>query len=105
MSYDTIVVDSPAEHVGRITLNRPEKRNAISTPMRVEMLDALRAHDHDAGVRVTIIRGAGPCFSAGYDLAGGPMMDGAPFYSAPGTASGLGRPTTPGSASGIWPSR
>ena len=33
---------------------------------------------------VTIVRGAGPCFSAGYDLAGGPLMDGAPFYSAPG---------------------
>jgi enoyl-CoA hydratase len=84
MTYDTIVVDTPAENVGRITLNRPAKRNAISTPMRVELLDALRAHDHDRGVRVTIVRGAGVCFSAGYDLAGGPMMEGAPFYSAPG---------------------
>ena len=84
VSYQTIVVDSPAEHVARITLNRPEKRNAISTPMRVELLDALRAHDHDPDVRVTVIRGAGTCFSAGYDLAGGPMMEGAPFYSAPG---------------------
>ena len=52
--------------------------------MRVELLDALRAHDQDPAVRVTIIRGAGVCFSAGYDLAGGPMMEGAPFYSAPG---------------------
>jgi enoyl-CoA hydratase len=84
MTFDTIAVDSAAEHVGRITLNRPEKRNAISTRMRVELLDALRAHDHDPDVRVTIIRGAGSCFSAGYDLAGGPMMEGAPFYSAPG---------------------
>jgi enoyl-CoA hydratase len=84
VSYDTIAVDSPAEHLGRITLNRPEKRNAISTRMRVELLDALRSNDHDPAVRVTIIRGSGPCFSAGYDLAGGPMMDGAPFYSAPG---------------------
>jgi enoyl-CoA hydratase len=33
---------------------------------------------------VTIVRGAGPCFSSGYDLTGGPLMDGAPFYSAPG---------------------
>jgi len=52
--------------------------------MRAELLDALRAHDHDAAVRVTVIRGAGKCFSAGYDLAGGPLMDGAPIYSAPG---------------------
>jgi enoyl-CoA hydratase len=84
MTYDTILVDRPAEHVARITLNRPEKRNAISTPMRVELLDALRAHDYDPEVRVTVIRGAGKCFSAGYDLGGGPMMEGAPFYSAPG---------------------
>jgi enoyl-CoA hydratase len=84
MSYETILVDSPAEHVARITLNRPEKRNAISTPMRVELLDVLRSHDHDPEVRVTIVRGAGVCFSAGYDLGGGPMMEGSPFYSAPG---------------------
>ena len=84
MNYQTIVVDKPAEHVARITLNRPEKRNAISTTMRVELLDALRTHDHDPEVRATIVRGAGVCFSAGYDLAGGPMMEGAPFYSAPG---------------------
>ena len=82
--YNLILVDQPAQHIARITLNRPEKRNAISTPLRVELLDALRAHDHDPEVRVTIIRGAGACFSAGYDLGGGPMMDGAPFYSAPG---------------------
>jgi enoyl-CoA hydratase len=83
-TYELILVDTPAEHVRRITLNRPEKRNAISTPLRVELLDALRAHDNDPDVRVTIVRGAGPCFSSGYDLGGGPMMEGAPFYSAPG---------------------
>jgi enoyl-CoA hydratase len=79
-----ILVDTPAEFVRRITLNRPEKRNAISTPLRVALLDRLREHDHDADVRVTIIRGAGPCFSSGYDLASGSLMEGSPFYSAPG---------------------
>ena len=58
MNYETIVVDTPAEKVARITLNRPEKRNAISTTMRVELLDALRIHDHDPGVRTTIVRGS-----------------------------------------------
>ena len=82
--YELILVDEPAEGVRRITLNRPEKRNAISTPMRVELLDALRSHDSDPDARVTVVRGAGPCFSSGYDLAGGPLMEGAPFYSAPG---------------------
>jgi enoyl-CoA hydratase len=84
MADDLILVESPAEYVRRITLNRPEKRNAISTPLRNELLDALRAHDNDADVRVTIVRGAGPCFSSGYDLTGGPLMEGSPFYSAPG---------------------
>jgi enoyl-CoA hydratase len=80
-----ILVDTPAEHVRRITLNRPEKRNAISTPLRVALLDALRAHDEDPDVRVTIVRGAGKCFSSGYDLSSpGGLMEDAPFYSAPG---------------------
>jgi enoyl-CoA hydratase len=81
---DLILVDAPAEHVRRITLNRPEKRNAISTPLRVALLDQLRVHDADPDVRVTIVRGAGPCFSSGYDLGRGSLMDGSPFYSAPG---------------------
>jgi enoyl-CoA hydratase len=81
--YELILVDTPAEHVRRITLNRPEKRNAISTPLRNELLDALRAHDHDPDARITIIRGAGPAFSSGYDL-GSALMEDPPFYSAPG---------------------
>jgi len=79
-----LLVDEPAPNVRRITINRPEKRNAISTPLRRELLDTLHAHDHDPDVRVTILRGAGPCFSSGYDLGGGNMMENAPIYSAPG---------------------
>jgi enoyl-CoA hydratase len=82
--YELILVDEPAQGVRRITLNRPEKRNAISTPMRVELLDAMRSHDSDPDARVTIVRGAGPCFSSGYDLGAGSLMEGGPFYSAPG---------------------
>ena len=85
-TYETIVVDHPLEHVARITLNRPEKRNAISTPMRTDLLAALEAHDLDPDVRVTIIRGGGDCFSAGYDL-GGDLMAEPPFHTAPGDGS------------------
>ncbi|MGO9855379.1 MAG: enoyl-CoA hydratase-related protein [Acidimicrobiales bacterium] len=84
--YELILVDHPADGVARITLNRPEKRNAISTPMRAELLAALEDHDFDDDVRVTVIRGAGGCFSAGYDLAGNLMAD-PPFHSAPGDGS------------------
>lgn len=84
MAYDLILIDEPAPFVRRITLNRPEKRNAISTPLRNELLAALREHDYDDDVRITIVRGAGKCFSSGYDLGSGSLMDDAPFYSAPG---------------------
>jgi len=80
---ETILIDHPSEGVARITLNRPEKRNAISTRMRSELLATLEAHDHDPSVRVTILRGGGGCFSSGYDL-GGDLMSDPPFHSAPG---------------------
>ncbi|MCU0309538.1 MAG: enoyl-CoA hydratase-related protein [Acidimicrobiales bacterium] len=83
MTYELIEVDRPAQFVARVTLNRPDKRNAISTPMRAELLDALAAHDLDPEVRVTVLRGSGPCFSAGYDL-GGDLMAEPPFHTSPG---------------------
>lgn len=85
-SYELIAVETPSEGVRRIVLNRPEKRNAISTPLRAELLDALAAHDLDDDVRVTVIKGAGDCFSAGYDL-GGDLMAEPPFHTAPGDGS------------------
>jgi enoyl-CoA hydratase len=68
----TVLVDDAAPHVRRLTLNRPDKRNALSHRLRTELFDALRAADRDPEVRVVVIRGAGPCFSAGYDLAQAP---------------------------------
>jgi len=66
-----VLVDDPAEGVRRITLNRPEKRNALNNPLRGALLAALRDGDTDDAVRVIVVRGAGTCFSAGYDLGGG----------------------------------
>lgn len=68
----TVLVDDPAPGVRRLTLNRPTKRNALSHRLRSELFAALRAGDADPDVRVFVIRGAGPCFSAGYDLAQDP---------------------------------
>ena len=50
-------------------MNRPEKRNALSHALRKDLIAALHAADEDPAVRVTIVRGGGPCFSAGYDLS------------------------------------
>ena len=67
-----VIVDDPAPTVRRLTLNRPHKRNALSNRLRTELFAALRAADADTSVRVVIVRGAGACFSAGYDLAQDP---------------------------------
>lgn len=81
--YECILVDSPAEFVSRITLNRPEKRNAMNNQLRGEIFRALEANDTDDNVRVTIIRGAGKCFCAGYDLSGGNFVE-QPYYTPGG---------------------
>ena len=85
MEYTKIIVDEPLPQVQRITLNRPEKRNPLSNELRTQMFHALETGDQNPDIRVTIIRGAGPCFSAGYDLQSDVSKD-QPFY----TAGGLG---------------
>jgi enoyl-CoA hydratase len=82
--YNVILTDDPADGVRRITLNRPEKRNALFHPLRGELLQALREADDDDDIRVTIIRGAGKCFSAGYDLSGANEGLELPFFTASG---------------------
>ncbi len=79
-----VILDDPLPRVRRITLNRPEKRNALSHPLRGAILLALREGDQDPDVRVMIIRGAGPSFSAGYDLGGGNEGYEYPFYTPAG---------------------
>jgi len=82
-SYHCILIDDPRPSVRRITLNRPEKRNALNNQLRTEILQALEEADRDPDVRVSILRGAGVCFSAGYDL-GSNNAEGQPYYTAGG---------------------
>jgi enoyl-CoA hydratase len=81
---DIVLIDEPAPMVRRITMNRPEKRNSLIHPLRGAILESLREADADPDVRVMIIRGAGPSFSAGYDLAGGNEGYELPFYTPAG---------------------
>lgn len=81
--YQLILVDDVAPGVRRITLNRPEKRNAISNQLRAEVFRALEDADVDDAVRVTVIRGAGKCFSSGYDLKSDLASD-LPYHTARG---------------------
>jgi enoyl-CoA hydratase len=84
MTEQLVLVDDPSEGVRRITLNRPEKRNALSNALRGQLFEALHAADADSAVHVTIIRGAGKCFSAGYELGGANAGVPLPFYTAAG---------------------
>jgi len=81
-----LLVDEPRPGVRRLTLNRPEKRNALDNALRTALFDALRAADVDDAVHVTILRGAGPCFSSGYDL-GSDLSADRPTYTAHGDGS------------------
>ena len=64
-----VLSETPVPHVRRLTLNRPTKRNALSHALRTQLFEQLREADADPAINVIIIRGAGPSFSAGYDLA------------------------------------
>lgn len=81
-----LLVDEPRPGIRRMTLNRPEKRNALNHALRGQLMDALIDADEDESVRVMIVRGAGPSFSAGYDLGGGNVGVALPHH----TAGGLG---------------
>ena len=76
-----LLTDDPAPHVRRLTLNRPAKRNALSNALRGEIFAALEAADRDPDVRVIVLRGAGTCFSSGYDLS---SLGELPYYTAGG---------------------
>ncbi len=65
---DLAVVGENVAGVVTVTLNRPEKKNALSIALRDEMSDALDALSSDDAVRVVVITGAGAVFSAGFDL-------------------------------------
>lgn len=68
MPYETILYE-PGDGIARITLNRPEKLNAISWQMQEELQQALWQADRDPAVHVITLRGAGRSFSAGYDIS------------------------------------
>lgn len=84
--FEHIIVDRPLEGISRITLNRPDSRNALNNTLRGEIYSTLEANDIDDDVRVTIIRGAGKAFCAGYDLKGNNNED-RPFHTAGGDGS------------------
>jgi enoyl-CoA hydratase/carnithine racemase len=75
MAYESLLYEV-RDHVATITINRPERRNALSWTVMSELRSAFEGVKADADVRVVVLTGAGDkAFSAGADLTG--MRDGA----------------------------
>ncbi len=77
MSYQNLVLDVDKEdHIATVTLDRPEKLNAINRDLHLEMVDVCRELSEDDDVRVVIWTGAGRGFCSGADLtAARPQQD------------------------------
>jgi len=68
MSESTVVVDRVDTGFATLTIDRPEKKNALSIAVRDEISDRLDLLADDPELKVLVITGRGSCFSAGFDL-------------------------------------
>lgn len=87
--YEHLLVNrvGPDGRILEITLNRPKVRNALAPQTFRELLAALQAAEPEHDVRAVLLKGAGPVFSAGHDIASGDLSgathtDGARFRTA-----------------------
>jgi enoyl-CoA hydratase/carnithine racemase len=79
MAFETLLYDR-AGGVATVTLNRPDRLNAVNATVIRELVGALDQADADDAVRAVVVTGAGRAFCAGADLGGG----GATFAGGPG---------------------
>lgn len=68
MAYQTILVETPADGVAQITLNRPDRGNGVVPEMAADLIAALADLEADTSIRTLVITGAGKQFCAGADL-------------------------------------
>ena len=69
MNFETLLIESPAEGVGLIRLNRPRQYNALNTTLLGELGTALEQYESDDSINVVIITGSEKAFAAGADIA------------------------------------
>ncbi len=68
MKYEKVIVETGQNHVGEITLNRPDQLNTFNSRMAEELYHALLELDAQKDVRVILVKGAGKAFCAGIDV-------------------------------------
>jgi enoyl-CoA hydratase len=69
--FKTVLYDHVTPEIVRVTMNRPEARNAQDLQLTRDINDAFDAANQDDNVKVIILAGAGPHFSSGHDMRGG----------------------------------
>lgn len=74
-TFQSLLIDTTADGVRTITLNRPERLNAVNGELAVELPQAIHAAAMDDAVRVVVITGAGRGFCVGLDLSSAPGLD------------------------------
>jgi len=74
MDFETIIVEKK-NHIGIITLNRPDQLNTFTTTLAAELDNSLLTMDQDKEIRVIILKGNGRAFSAGIDVSVLPMKN------------------------------
>src|SRR5213075_2484539 len=90
MAYDTVLYDV-TDRICTITLNRPDKLNAWTRQMHLDLKDAMQQAGGDAEIRAIILTGAGRGFCAGADM-GGLQAIGAGAAADRGTAASADLP-------------
>lgn len=74
-NYQCLLIDTTTDGVRTITINRPDRLNAVNAELAMELPDAVNAAAIDDTVRVLVITGAGRGFCVGLDLSGPPVLD------------------------------
>ena len=77
MAFENLIYDVH-DHIATVTLNRPEKLNALNAGLQQDLRDALSEANHDDQVRVVLLTGAGRGFCSGADLTPNPAASGKP---------------------------
>ena len=94
--FETISVERPDPAITRIVMNRPEARNAQNLQMTYDLNAAFDAAVQDDAVKVIILAGSGPHFSAGHDLRPGPKNAAGVDFAPVGNWGGFAEPNAHG---------